>query len=433
MHIADVSHYVKEGGAIDLEAYRRGTSVYFPERAIPMLPERLSNGLCSLRPGVPRLTLSVFLDIDRGGEVVRSRFNTSVISSTRRMTYDEVRRLLEEPEPRDSVDYGDILNLLEDARELMKILNQKRRRRGSIDFDLPEGDVILDTDGVTVGVRAEERNVAHRIIEEFMIAANEAVAKKLDEAAAAAIFRVHEAPDRFDLEELRSSLRPFGLELSGKLDNLQPAALQSLLDRVEDRAEAPLVSSLVLGAMKRAQYSEECLGHYALAARFYAHFTSPIRRYPDLVAHRRLKHLLGAGEGAPEEPDVDERMALIAEHSSERERRAERAEREILQWKKVRFLADRVGESFHGRITGVQPFGLFVRLDEYFVDGFVPVRVLSDDFYSYEPDRHRLVGRRHGRIFRLADSVEVELAGIDSVHRSLDLVVTGQGPEEPVS
>lgn len=425
VHIADVSHYVREGEALDLEAYRRGTSVYFPERAVPMLPERLSNGLCSLRPSVPRLTLSVFLDIDREGEVVRSRFSPSVISSVRRLTYEEVRRLLEERAAGDASEYGEVLDLLERAKSLMEILNGKRRRRGSIDFDLPEGDVILDTDGVTVGVRAEERNVAHRIIEEFMIAANEAVARKLDGSQIPAMYRVHEAPDRLDLEELRGALRPFGLELSGSLDNLQPAALQAILERVEGRPEAPLVSSLVLAAMRRAQYSDQCLGHYALAAPFYTHFTSPIRRYPDLIVHRCLKILLSRSEEKAEESDLRERMPLMAEHSSERERLAERAERELLQWKKVRFLADRVGEVFGGRITGVQSFGLFIRLDDYFVDGFVPIRALTDDYYYFEPDRFRLVGRRHGQTFRLADAVEVKLEGIDMVHRSLDLAVIG--------
>lgn len=429
VHIADVSHYVYEGGAIDLEAYRRGTSVYFPERAVPMIPERLSNGLCSLRPSVPRLTVSVFLDIDREGEVKRSRCSLSVISSIRRLTYSEVRRVLEDREPRDSSRYGEVLLLLERAKSLMEILNRKRKRRGSIDFDLPEGDVILDTDGVTVGVRAEERNVAHRIIEEFMIAANEAVAKKLEQSQAVAMYRIHEAPDRQDLEELRSSLRPLGLELSGNLDNLQPAALQAILERVEGRPEGPLVSSLVLAAMRRAQYSDQCLGHYALAARYYTHFTSPIRRYPDLVVHRRLKALLAGSEESGDETDLRERMPLMAQHSSERERLAERAERDLLQWKKVRFLANRVGEVFPGRITGVQPFGLFVRLDEYFVDGFVPVRALTDDYYTFEPERHRLVGRRHGRIFRLADSVFVKLEAIDRVHRGLDLTVIGQEGE----
>lgn len=424
VHIADVSHYVGAGGVVDLEAYRRGTSVYFPERAIPMLPERLSNGLCSLRPRVPRLTLSAFLDIDREGEVTRCRFSQSVISSVRRLTYDEVRRVLEERAPGDVSEYGEVLDLLERARSLMEILNRKRRRRGSIDFDLPEGDVILDIDGVTVGVRAEERNVAHRIIEEFMIAANEVVAQRLDAAEIPAMYRVHEAPDRADLEELRGSLRPFGLELSANLDNLQPSALQAILEQARDRPEWALVSSLVLAAMRRAQYSDQCLGHYALAASHYTHFTSPIRRYPDLVVHRCLKSLLtGSGENR-EESDLRERMPLMAEHSSERERLAERAERELLQWKKVRFLADRVGEVFRGQITGVQSFGVFVRLERYFVDGFVPVRALTDDYYSFEPDRHRLVGRQHGRVFRLADAVEVKLEGIDQVHRSLDLKIS---------
>ncbi len=437
VHIADVAHYVAPESALDREAYRRGTSVYYPERVVPMLPEALSNGLCSLRPEVPRLALSVFLDVDRDGAVVARRFAETVIRSARRLTYGEVRRLLEEPRPGDDARYGPVLNALRDMRELTGALHEARSRRGSLDFDLPEGNVELDTDGTVVGILPYERNVAHRLIEEFMIAANEAVAYELVRRGSPGLFRVHDPPGRERLEELAELLRPLGLELTrdpAELDDLPPAALQQVLKQVEGRPDEPFLSALVLRTMQRAVYSPECRGHYALASRYYTHFTSPIRRYPDLVVHRCLKALL-RGED-PEHADESERAALaarltvVAEQTSAAERRAEQSERDLLQWKKVRFLAGRAGERFRGRITGVQPFGLFVQLENFHVDGLVPIRTLADDYYLYEPESHRLVGERRGRVFQLADPVEVELTGADLRHRGLDLKIVGM-PDPP--
>jgi ribonuclease R len=426
VHIADVAHYVKEGDALDLEAYRRGTSVYYPERAIPMLPEGLSNGLCSLRPGVPRLTVSVFLDIDRRGRVHHSRFAETVIRSARRLTYTEVRRVLEEPREEDAAEYGPVLPVLREMGELMKILNRERMARGSIDFDLPEGDVILNTDGVMVGVFPEERNVAHRLIEEFMIAANEAVAFELVSREVPGLFRVHAPPSPERLEELQELLATFGLKLRGDLDDLPPGALQEVTRQVQGRPEEHFISSVVLRTLQRAVYDPQCLGHYALASEYYCHFTSPIRRYPDLVVHRQLKALLrGRAERETERTRLAERLPVMAEHTSTTERRAEQSERDLLQWKKVRFLAGRAGETFPGRITGVQPFGLFVQLDGYYVDGLVPIRTMADDYYRYEPEAHRLVGERTRRVFRLADPVEVELVGASPKVRGLDFKLAG--------
>jgi ribonuclease R len=424
VHIADVAHYVTEGSALDREAYRRGTSVYYPDRAVPMLPERLSNGLCSLRPEVPRLAMSAFLDVGGDGQVQRSHFTQSVIQSDRRMTYDEVRRLLEEPAAGDRAEYGPILDLLAECRELMTVRNDERRRRGSIDFDLPEGDVVLDTDGQTVGVTRAQRHVAHRIVEEFMIAANEAVAATLDEVASPALYRVHDAPSSEDLEGLAQVLGSLGIRLPADLDRLHPRHLQQVLEEVAGKPQEDFVTTLVLRTMQRAVYSPECRGHYALASRYYTHFTSPIRRYPDLVVHRRMKAFIAHRDEVEEGPlSLVRRLPGIAAHASTTERRAEQSERDLLQWKKVRFLAGRVGETFSGRVTGVQPFGLFVVLDEYHVDGLVPIRSMSDDYYVFEPDAHRWVGSNHGRVFRLADPVEVRLAGVSLAHRGLDLEI----------
>jgi ribonuclease R len=421
VHIADVSHYVAEGSALDLEAYHRGTSVYFPERAVPMLPESLSNGLCSLRPSVPRLTLSAFLDIDPRGRVRRRRFARSVIRSARRLTYAEVARLLGAPQPDDESRYGAVLPVLRSAHKLMGLLHARRVERGSIDFDLPSGDVILDTDGATIGVRPSERNDAHRVVEEFMIAANEAVAEELEEREQLALYRTHGAPGRERLEELRDHLETLGIALDGDLENLPPVALQKVLAQVEGRPEEPFVSSLVLRSMQRAIYQPEPRGHYALGTQHYTHFTSPIRRYPDLLVHRQLKASL---TGRTTQGQLAERLPAIATRTSFTERRAEQAERMILQWKMVRLLADRVGETFTGRITGVQPFGFFVQLDDYFVDGLVAIRTLEDDYYVYDEARHQLVGERNQRVFRLADAVEVTLTGVDRRRRGLDLRIS---------
>lgn len=420
VHIADVSHWVASESALDLEAERRGTSVYFPGRVVPMLPPELSDGLCSLRPGVPRLTLSAVLDVDRRGKVVRRRFAETLIESRRRLTYEEVRRVLEEPRAGDAEEYGEVLPLLEALYELMQVLHARRVARGSLDFDLPEGDVELDTDGTTVGVLPQRRTIAHRIVEEAMIAANEAVAATLVEADMPALYRVHAAPAEDDVEALREGLALLDIELPE--GPLRPAGLARILAASEGRPDAPFISSLIMRSMKAAFYSPQCRGHFALASSRYTHFTSPIRRYPDLIVHRRLKRMMARARGKPARPL--EALSGVADAASEAERRATRAERDVLQWKKVRFLADRVGEVFPGRITGVQSFGLFVQLDDYWVDGLVPIRTLGDEYFRFDEEAHRLVGEDSGRTLRLADPVEVELVGIATAHRGLDLVLT---------
>ena len=429
VHIADVAHYVQEGSVLDLEAYERGTSVYFPDRAIPMLPEVLSNGLCSLKPGVDRLVVSAFLEFAADGELVGTSFAESVIRSDRRFTYSEVRRILDGPnspgEPAPDID-PELTELLETARDLMERLFRRRTERGSIDFDLPEGNVILDTDGVTIGIKPGERNVAHRMIEEFMISANEAVAAELAGAEVPALYRVHTEPDRARFEELRSFLEPLGIPLDLGPEELHPSHLQEVLERVRGHEEEPFVATLILRAMKRAVYDPECLGHYALSSRSYTHFTSPIRRYPDLVVHRGLKMRLSDRPWSEERvAALAERLPAIAEHTSAAERRAERAERTLLQWKVIRLLAPREGEVFAGRVTGVQPFGLFIQLEDFYVDGLLPIAALTDDYYRFEPEKHRLVGRK-GRILRLADRLEVVLSKADPIRRLLTL-----GPTSP--
>jgi ribonuclease R len=370
------------------------------------------------------LTLSAFLRFDADGRLVGRRFAESVIQSTRRMTYSEVQAVLAGERSTIEALSPAIRELISTAESLMKKRLERRTERGSIDFDLPEGDVMLDNEGFTVGVRPEQRTAAHRIVEEFMIAANEAVAQELMGHERPTLHRIHAAPDPRELAELREILAELGIDLEGDLEALHPSVLQALLEHVEGRPEESFVSSLVLRAMQRAVYHPEPRGHYALSSNHYLHFTSPIRRYPDLLVHRQLKALLRGGE---ESLFTSEEFSLallgMAEHCSETERRAERAERVLLQWKLVRFLGGRIGESFRGRITGVQPFGLFVQLSDYYVDGLVPMRSLRDDYYVFEPENHRLVGRDTGRRYRLADEVEVVLESVDERRRGLNLKI----------
>jgi ribonuclease R len=434
VHIADVSHYVTEGTALDDEARSRGTSVYFPGRVLPMLPERLSNGLCSLNPRVDRLVLSAILEIDGKGRVTASDFAKGVIRSAERMTYTEVARLVEgKPAAEDERRYGPLLGDFRTMSELAALLRKRREARGSIDFDLPDADIVLDDEGVVVGIVPESRNVAHRLIEEFMLAANEAVAKKLLFAKQPAIYRVHDRPDPDRLEDLRDVLESFGYELKGDLAEVPPSAFQKLLHAIVGKPEERLLHDLLLRAQKKAVYSEECRGHYALAAPYYCHFTSPIRRYPDLIVHRQLSRLLAFGRAvaAVDFEPMNQRLAEVAKICSDRERRAEAAERESLLWKKIVFMRDKVGREFDAFVTGVTAFGAFVVLKDFFVEGLVPMSALGNDFFVYEEKQHRLRGRASGATFRLGDSARVKLEAIDEVRRRLDfrLVLAPARPE----
>ncbi len=421
VHIADVSHYVGEGSALDREAFERGTSVYFPGRAVPMLPERLSNGICSLNPRVDRLTFSAEMEIDPRGRFVDRKVYRSVIRTRERMTYTDVNAILTARTPELEKRYAPLLEDFERMHQLYEILRKRREARGSIDFDLPEADVMLGESGEIEAIQATQRNVAHRLIEEFMLAANEVVAQELVFANQPGIFRVHQQPDPQKLTDLREILKEFKLTLRGDLEEIRPGELQRVLSAVQGRPEERFLTELVLRSMKRAFYSEESLGHFALALEHYCHFTSPIRRYPDLIVHRMLGALLERRSMHPQELGRREaEMPLVAAQASDRERRADDAEREVLEWKKVIFMRDKVGQQFAGTITGVLPFGLFVELDTIFVQGLVPVATVGGDFWNYLEREHRLRGESSGRELRLGDRVVVEVKSIDEDRHQIE-------------
>ncbi len=417
--IADVSHYVKEGTALDAEAYGRSTSVYFPDRCIPMLPEALSNGICSLNPNEDRLTMTAELDFDPYGNVTRKKFYKSVIRSVERMTYTNVKKILIGGDAAVTKRYAHIETDLKLMEELAEKLRTLRTHAGSIDFDLPEPQIIIDIEGKVEDIVRSERNVAHRIIEEFMLAANKAVAGEFSTKGLPFLYRVHGEPGAESMEEFREFISGFGLQFKPA----GPKAFQRVLKSVEGRPEERLINHVLLRSMKQAVYSEENIGHFGLAFSDYTHFTSPIRRYPDLVVHRLLS-LLVRGKYTDDVKEMMEvRLPDIASHTSSRERKAMEAEREIVDLKKAQFMQDKVGTEFDGFISGVTSFGFFVELKEYFVEGLVHVSTLTDDYYIFDEKRHSLVGESKKRVFRLADGVRVRLKNVDIERRRIDMVL----------
>ncbi|HVH27354.1 MAG TPA: ribonuclease R [Vicinamibacterales bacterium] len=421
VHIADVSHYVEEGSALDREAYERGTSVYFPERAVHMFPAELATGLCSLNPKVDRLVQSCLMEVDRHGQVVRAEFHDGVINSDERMTYTAVNAILTDRDPELMKRYAGLVPMFEHMGELFRILNDARRRRGSIDFDLSEAEVIMDAGGSVEAIVALQRNVAHRLIEEFMLLANETVASYLEAQGAPALYRVHEEPDILKVAKFEEFVSGFGYSLAAPVSALRPRHFQKLLERIEGRPEEKPIAFLMLRTMQKARYAPENLGHFGLAASSYTHFTSPIRRYPDLVVHRALRAARHASLSEEARQDWTEELPEVARHTSEMERRADDAERELVQWKKVKFMADKVGDEFDGYVTGVAAFGLFVELIEHFVEGMVHVSTMADDYYRFVDSAHLLRGENTQKVYRLGDKVKVQVIRVNMEARQIDL------------
>jgi ribonuclease R len=422
--IADVAHYVKPETALDQEAYNRGTSVYFPDRAIPMLPEALSNGICSLNPNEDRLTKTVVMEINGKGEIVRSRFVNSVIRSQQRMTYTEVRRILVDKDAECLERYKDFVDQFRLMEELALLIYDNRRARGNLDFDLPEAEIILDIQGMPENIVRAERNIAHRIIEEFMIAANEAVARHLKEQDFPLLYRVHEGPDQESLEALASFLLSLGYRLPIKKEKPTPLEIQKLLESCRGKPEERVLNRVLLRTMKQAHYQPQNIGHFGLASTCYTHFTSPIRRYPDLIVHRILGKALQSEKLKPNEREnVSSYLAEAGKHTSERERHAMDAEREMVDLKKAQFMMDKLGEEFGGFITSLANFGFFVELDTYFVEGLVRLSTLTDDDYNYYEKEYVIKGRRHGGKFRLGDNVRVKVVRINAFRSEIDFAL----------
>jgi len=486
VHIADVAHYVVPTSALDQEARLRGTSVYFPDRAVPMLPLELSTDICSLRPQVERLVMSCIMEVDHQGEIVRYELCPGVIRSAERMTYTGVNAVLE-GDAGMRKRYADLTGVFELMRDLAMILNRKRERRGSIDFDLPEPVIEFDEFGLMKSITRSERNIAHRIIEEFMLSANECVASYLENKRVASLYRIHEKPDAKRVYDFEVIAGTFGYSLgvgalpiqrmqfktdrrasygTGKRAreieipkeiHITPRMYQKLTEKIAGKPEERILSYLMLRSLKQARYSEENLGHFALAAKTYTHFTSPIRRYPDLIVHRILKEVLrdsaerwegqipigvsgryesregGATpwskrrEHAPTEPlggpiSIEE-LHDIAEESSQTERRSDEAERELMEWKKVKFMQDRVGDDFDGLIISVTKFGFFVELTDLFVEGLVPLASLTDDHYTYHENTREIIGQRTRKTYRLGQRIRVLVDRIDPVEKKIQFAI----------
>jgi ribonuclease R len=418
--IADVSHYVVDGSPLDREAFKRGTSVYFPERCIPMLPEELSNGICSLNPDMDRITVTVEMLFSRSGTLMEATFYPSVIRSSARMTYTSVKKILLDNDSKMIEQYDSLVPSFRLMEKLASSLRSKRKKRGSIDFDLPEPEIVMGLKGETLDVVRAERNIAHRIIEEFMLAANEAVANYLHNLDVPTLYRIHEPPDSIKINDFREFIHNFGYELPMTGENFSSGNFQRLLEDAEGKPEERMINEVLLRCMKQARYSSINLGHYGLAAPFYTHFTSPIRRYPDLVVHRILKKVISGRIDRRERESLETTLPDIAAQSSRMERIAMDAEREIVDLKKIQFMGDKVGEDFDCFITGIMNYGFFVELSEFFVEGLVHISELPRDYYRYLEKQHALVGEKSKAVFRIGDMLRVRLVNVSLERKQLD-------------
>ncbi|MEK5078042.1 ribonuclease R [Solibacillus sp. FSL W7-1436] len=425
VHIADVSYYVTQGSVLDQEAYERATSVYLTDRVIPMIPHRLSNGICSLNPQVDRLTLSCEMTIDQAGQVVKHEIFQSVIKTTERMTYSDVYNILENPDenPELMERYESLVPMFRDMADLAQILRNKRMSRGAIDFDFKESKVLVNEDGWPTDIVLRERTVAERLIEEFMLAANETIAEHFHWMELPFIYRIHEDPKPEKLQRFFEFVTNFGIMIKGTGNSVHPKALQEVIRSIEGLPEEPVISTMLLRSMQQAKYYAESLGHFGLSTEFYTHFTSPIRRYPDLIVHRLIRTYLINGDTSKETVvQWSAVMDEIAEHTSGRERRAVEAERDTDALKKAQFMSDKIGEEFEGIVSSITNFGIFVELENT-VEGLVHISNMTDDYYRFE-DRHMMmIGERTGRQFRIGDEVKIRVANVVIEESSVDFEI----------
>lgn len=425
VHIADVSHYVTENSPIDKEALERGTSVYLVDRVIPMIPHRLSNGICSLNPKVDRLTLSCEMTINSQGQVTEHEIFQSVIKTTERMTYSDVNKILVDDDEELKQKYEPLVPMFKDMERLAQILRDKRMDRGAVDFDFKEAKVLVDDEGAVKDVVIRERSVAEKLIEEFMLVANETVAEHFHWMNVPFIYRIHEEPNAEKLQKFLEFVTTFGYVVKGTAGNIHPRALQSILDAVRDRPEETVISTVMLRSMKQAKYDPQSLGHFGLSTEFYTHFTSPIRRYPDLIVHRLIRTYLinGKVDEATQEKWA-ERLPDIAEHTSSMERRAVDAERETDDLKKAEYMLDKIGEEFDGMISSVTNFGMFVELPNT-IEGLVHVSFMTDDYYRFDEQHFAMIGERTGNVFRIGDEITVKVVDVNKDERNIDFEIVG--------
>ena len=418
VHIADVTHYVKERSVIDKEAFKRATSVYLIDRVIPMLPKKLSNGICSLNPKVDRLTLSCIMEVNRQGKVVNHTIAQSVIKTNERMTYTDVTKILRDNDVELIERYKDLVDDFKVMEELCKILRKKRLDRGAIDFDFEECKIILDEKGKPIDIKPYERAIANRMIEEFMLLANETVAEHMEKLKVPFVYRIHENPDAEKLEKFKAFIYNLGYNDITWGEEVNPKALQRVLDKFKGENEETIISTLLLRSMMQARYSPECAGHFGLAADYYCHFTSPIRRYPDLQIHRIIKEYLNKELTENRSKKLVSIVDSAAKQSSEMERVAQEAEREVDDLKKAEYMKDRIGEIFEGMISSVTGFGAFVELPNT-IEGLVHITSFRDDYYIYDEDRLILIGERNKKIYRLGDKLKVLCSKVDILSREI--------------
>lgn len=429
VHIADVTNYVQERSALDREAYERGTSVYLVDRVIPMLPHALSNGICSLNAGEDRLALSCIMTVNPKGEVIDHKIAETVVHIDQRMSYTSVKKILEDRDPEEMEAYKEFVPMFELMAELAKILREKRHRRGSIDFDFPESKIMLNADGTPTEIKPYDRNTATKIIEDFMLLANETVAEDYFWQEIPFVYRTHDVPDEEKIQKLCTFINNFGHSMHVANKEVRPKEIQKLLAKVDGTPEGDFISRLTLRSMKQAKYTPENTGHFGLAAQYYCHFTSPIRRYPDLQIHRIIKETLRGRMNENRMEHYESILPEVTKHASQMERRAEEAERETIRLKKAEYMEQHIGEVFAGVISSITKWGMYVELENT-VEGLIHVTNMHDDHYDYYEDRFEMIGEHTRRSYKLGQKVYVRVLDTDRLQRTIDFELVNKGDEE---
>ena len=431
VHIADVTHYVREKSKLDKEALKRATSVYLVDKVIPMLPKQLSNGVCSLNPFEDKLTLSCIMEIDENGKVVNSEIAETVINSKARMTYTEVSDILEKDDEKLKQTFAKQVEDFKNAEKLARILMKRRERRGAIDFDFPEAKIILNREGKVVDIKCYERRISNKMIEEFMLVANETVAEHFYWLQLPFVYRIHETPSAEKMEDLNKFIATFGYHIKGNLEDVHPKEIQSLVEKIKGTKEEESISTIALRSMKQAKYSPQCIGHFGLAAKYYCHFTSPIRRYPDLQIHRIIKEQLNNKLNNKRQEQLSHIVEYASTQSSERERAAELAERDVHDFYKACYMADKVGQEFDGVVSSVTSFGMFVELENT-VEGLIRLANMRDDYYIYNQETYTIMGERSHKTFKIGDTVRIKVDNVNVDFREIDFVLISKLEESHI-